>query len=129
MQNYSKIVNKELRDLNALAYERMLALALQKLGSDFQALKTGTIDVFELNTKIHQYYIGPARELYKHYSKGFEDMKAASALVMGLIKDEEISAPTKAAIANFIEKFEAQRQQGDLLSPDEWIERMFRDVK
>ncbi len=64
-RTYNKPTRQRLRKLAAIAHERELAGALQKLHEHFDEWQTQKIDTFELNDRIHQFHQKTAREIWK----------------------------------------------------------------
>jgi hypothetical protein len=55
-------------------------------------VRAGTIDLWELDQRIHKYHDGPARELYKQYNESRVDMVVAYAIVRGIITQDRVPA-------------------------------------
>ena len=91
MQNLPKPIKRVLSQLMDVAYERELHRELEKLDQSFAAWREGTISSFELNELIHKHHDGPSRELWSCYRNvRAADMLVTSAVVEGLIKEEEV---------------------------------------
>jgi hypothetical protein len=91
MRSYNKPTRKRLRELAAVAHERELAGALNKLQEDFAAWQAGKIDAFELNDHIHQFHRQTSREIWKLYCyHGDLDLLVSRAFKLGLLTEEEI---------------------------------------
>jgi hypothetical protein len=86
----SKAAKKHFRRLAALAYERELNQALERLSSQFERWKRKQIDAFELDEAIHRHHHGIARDLYKIYADGEPDYAATRALAIGLLREHEV---------------------------------------
>jgi hypothetical protein len=103
MQDLPKPIKRALRQIMDVAYERDLHRELEKLDQSFAAWRDGTINSFELNEIIHKHHNGPSRELWSRYSYSRDDdMIVASALVEGLIKEEEVPPEVLAALSQQI---------------------------
>ncbi|OGQ93983.1 MAG: hypothetical protein A2521_04355 [Deltaproteobacteria bacterium RIFOXYD12_FULL_57_12] len=90
-QRYDKPTRKRFRKLTAIAHERELAGALQKLHDQFDAWQARKIDAFELNDRIHLFHQKTARELWKMYDNTVdEDLLVSRALKLGLLTEDEI---------------------------------------
>jgi len=88
---YNKPTRKRLRELAAIAHERELAGALQKLHEHFVEWQAQKIDAFELNDRIHQFHQKTAREIWKMYVyAGNEDLLVSRALKLGLLTEDEV---------------------------------------
>ena len=68
MQSYSKNIKRLLREFMVEAYERELHRELLKLDQSFAEWRDGQISSGELSSRVHQYEVGPSRELYKKYN-------------------------------------------------------------
>ncbi len=91
MLEIPKSVNKQLKKLVATAYERELRQELERLAQQFDAWRTGRIGTWEIDSLIHKYHNGSARELWKLYdSSASPRLLVASALVRRIIAREEI---------------------------------------
>lgn len=102
-ESYNKPTRKRLRELSAVAHERELAGALNKLHEDFAAWQAGKIDVFELNDRIHQFHQQTSREIWKLYCyHGDEDLLVFRALKLGFLTEDEIGAELLAQIGPMI---------------------------
>jgi hypothetical protein len=100
MQNLPKPIKRVLRQLMDVAYERELHRELEKLEQSFAAWRKGTISSFELNELIHKHHDGPSRELWSRYRNvRAADMLVTSAVVEGLIKEEEVPVEVLATIS------------------------------
>ena len=100
MQNLPKPIKRVLRQLMDVAYERELHRELEKLDQSFAAWREGTISSFELNELIHKHHDGPSRELWSRYRNvRAADMLVTSAVVEGLIKEEEVPLEVLATIS------------------------------
>ena len=86
----SKHLAQKLRQMAGIAYERELTSASEALLHEFQRWKNGEIDVFELNTRIHEFHNGISRALYIRYSGGDNTFVIASALHRGILTPEKV---------------------------------------
>ena len=68
MQPYPKNIKRLLRKYMIEAYERELFRELSKLDQSFAEWRDGQICSGELSSRVHQYEVGPSRELYKKYN-------------------------------------------------------------
>lgn len=87
----TKKQKKHIREMAGMAYERELAVALDKLLASFQKWKKGEINAFDADEKIHEYHNGAARELYKLYVTGDPDMAVLIALKNGILQIEDLN--------------------------------------
>jgi hypothetical protein len=101
MRDYSKKIRYHLRELNGLAHEREVRRYLDRLASDFDRWKAGTVDTWELTDRIHRFHNGPSRKLYSQYTtRGIEDTNVAHAIVTGIIREDEVPPEVLDAIAH-----------------------------
>ncbi|MCI0352106.1 MAG: hypothetical protein L0Z53_22020, partial [Acidobacteriales bacterium] len=76
----TKRAERRLRDLAALAHERVLGHALRDLAGEFERWRTGAIDAFELSDKIHEFHNKTGRKIYSLYSGGEPRLAVAAAV-------------------------------------------------
>ncbi len=114
MRDYPKHIKRLLRESMAEAYERELHRELTKLDQSFAEWRNGTISSGELSYRIHQYEIGPSRELYKPYNQGEPDMNVAYAITTGLLNRAEIDGEVLEAIAGPLNFYKSMQQEGKL---------------
>ena len=99
MRDYTKPIKKLLRQYADVAYERELRVELGKLAEGFAAWQAGQISSGELSHRIHEYEVGPSRELYGRYNRGSDDINVAYAVHQGLITRDELPPELLEAIA------------------------------
>ncbi len=87
---YTKAQKKKLRQLAAIANERELDQEMEKLYQHFESWKKKEIDCFELSDLIHKFHQGASREIWTTYAYSDPDMTVSRAVVLGLLKKEEI---------------------------------------
>jgi len=87
---YTKAQKKKLRQLAGIANERELDQEMEKLYQHFESWKKKEIDCFELSDLIHKFHQGASREIWKIYTDSYLDMTVSRAVVLGLLKKEEI---------------------------------------
>ena len=75
MRDYPKKIKRLLREYAIEAHEPELHRELKKLDQSFVEWRNGTIDSGELSYRVHQYEVGPSKELYKQYNYGGEKPK------------------------------------------------------
>ena len=63
-----KGVKRKLNEFAARAHTEVMRQALEKLGEDFDHFRRGEIDPFELESRIHKFHDGPAREIYNRWA-------------------------------------------------------------
>jgi hypothetical protein len=90
--NYPEPIHRGLRDLAGIAYERELVAALETLALDVDRWRDGAIDPWELSGAIHDFYLGPNRELFDKYANSaFPDLLVVAALNRGILSNDEIA--------------------------------------
>ena len=92
----------------AVAHERELSVALEKLQSKFESWKKDEIDCFELNQEIHEFHNGESRDLYKFYAMGEPYQAVAYAIANGIITESEAIKEYIQEITPSIEYFKNQ---------------------
>lgn len=118
-KDYPKHIKRQLNDLSGEAYERELHRELEKLEKSFQEWRAGALSSGDLSLQIHQYEVGASRELYKYYNGVDHDKPVAYALVVGLLKPEEVPLEVQQAIQNAISFFQDMKDQNELRMPGE----------
>jgi hypothetical protein len=118
MADYPKRIKKLLREYLAEAYERELHRELAKLDRSFAEWRVGKISSDELSHRVHQYETGPARELYKHYNGSSPDMIVAYAIVVGILRREEIPAELLEALVRPLSFYESLKERNELKEPE-----------
>jgi len=88
---WSKKQRRELRELQGLAWERELEVALRSLRKDFEHWEGGKITVFELSERIHKLHNGQSRELFNMYSGSLDDWWIGHTIAKGVIDESELS--------------------------------------
>ena len=114
MRNYSGKIKRLLREYMIEAYERELHRELSNLDESFAEWRNGAISSGELSHRIHQYEIGPSRELYKQYNYGSDDNSVAYAIVVGILDVDEVPAELFEALSGPISMFRSMHQRGKL---------------
>jgi hypothetical protein len=119
MQAYPKHVKKLLREALTAAYEGELCAELTKLGHSFTEWRAGCISSGELSHRIHQYEVGPSRELFKRYNDGSPDMNVAYAIVIGVLERKSLPAELLEALAAPLSFYQSLADQNALATPDD----------
>lgn len=86
----TKRTEKKLRDLAALAHERALARALEKLYLEFELWRNGALNVFDLNQSIHEFHNKTGRKIYSFYAGTEPSLVVAAAVRDGILTREEV---------------------------------------
>jgi hypothetical protein len=118
MSDYPRPIQKLLRQYLTLAYERELQRELAKLDQSFREWREGKISSGELSHRVHQYETGPSRELFKRYNGDVPDMIVAYAIVVGILKQEEIPTELLEAIARPLSSYRSLKERNELKEPD-----------
>lgn len=118
INNYSKKIKRELRELAAQAYENELAFELTKLEKSFTEWRNGSISSSELNHRVHRHETGASKSLYKKYNYGDMHLNVAYAIVTGIVDDQAASEDLKKAIASFINFYQVAKDNGDIKAPE-----------
>jgi hypothetical protein len=87
----NKQIRRLMREYAATAHELELRRALEPLADAFRAWERGELDSFEIETLIHRFHQGAAREIYAWYATGPEPA-VARAIATGLLARESIPA-------------------------------------
>lgn len=119
MKDYPKSIKRLLREFAAEAYEKELSRDLARLDQSFSEWRDGKIDSGELSHRIHQYEMGPSRELSKKYNDGQNDFNVAYAIVTGILDREEIPEELIEAIDKHLRFYESLKAAGELRLPGE----------
>ena len=119
MTEYAMHIKRLLRELAAEAYEKERSRELAKLERSFGEWREGHINSGELSHRIHQYEVGPARELYKKYNDGQNDFNVAYAIVTGLLAREEVPKELLQAIDKHVGFYQSLKDSGELRFPGE----------
>ena len=117
MINYPKRIKKLLRELMTQAYERELHRELTKLDQSFAEWRDGKLSSGELSNRVHQFEIGPSRELFKRYNDGALDMMVAYAIVAGILHENEVPRELSETIDAHLTFFRSLKEQGKLRMP------------
>ena len=98
-----KPVKREMNAIADTAHELALRKELEKLESDFAAWRRGEIDSFEVQTRIHKFHDGPAREIYNRFCDRRGSVIAelvAYTVACGLTDEAEVSPDVMPHIAS-----------------------------
>ena len=114
MQAHSKHIKKLLQEAQTAAYERELHGELSRLDRSFAEWRAGRISSGELSHRLHQYEVGPARELFNRYNNGSPDMDVAYAIVVGLLEHESLPGELLEALAAPLSFYQSLADQNAL---------------
>jgi cupin superfamily acireductone dioxygenase involved in methionine salvage len=118
MKDYPKSIKKLIRQFMTEAYERELHRELTKLEVSFEQWRSNEISSGEFSYRIHQYEIGPSKELYKKYNYGEADMNVAYAIATEILNRDEVPAELLESLAGPLSFFESLDARGQLRKPD-----------
>jgi hypothetical protein len=119
MRDYPKSIKKLIRHFLVEAYEIELHRELAKLDQSFSEWRNGGISSGELSHRIHQYEIGPSRELYKQYNRGEADQNVAYAIVAGILDPTQIPAELLEALERPLSFYQSLKDRDELRMPGE----------
>lgn len=95
MQNFTKKVKSQIRNLIPLLYQRELQLELEKLDQHFAQWRNEEISPFELSEHIHEFHQNPSRELFSKYqSRPLFPTYIAQGVAKKLLDQSEIPTET-----------------------------------
>ena len=114
MNNYPKHIKRLLREWKCEAHERELYRELTKLDQYFAQWRAGEIGSGELSVRVHEYDIGPSRELFKRYNSGMHEFNVAYAIATNILNREEIPAEILEILERQLEFFQSQMDRGEL---------------
>jgi hypothetical protein len=101
-----KAQRRRLQDLAEVAYERELSRELSDLESEFGRWHAGETNAFDMSEAIHQFHLGPARELFSKYGRSDLGLVVAQAIHNGLISKDEAGAEVIKLLAGHLKTFE-----------------------
>ena len=119
MRDYPGNIKRMFREYKIEAYEVELHRELSKVDKYFEEWKNGTISGGELSYRLHQYEIGPSRELYKKYNYGEDVTNVAYAIVTGMLDREKMPGELLEEIDGTLKNFQSMKDKGELREPDE----------
>lgn len=112
MDDLPKQIKRQLRELNAKAYQIEVSAELDKLWTQFTEWKAGRIGPWELTETIHKYHNHTARELYNLYETTVNlRLNVGRAVALGLLSREEIPASVWPHIESVVEFY--RQEQGN----------------
>lgn len=118
MEEQPKQIKRLIREWKEKAHERELHRELSKLDESFAEWRKGDIGSGELGHRIHEWDRGPSSALFKEYNDGNPEMALAYAIVIGILKEDDVPAEVLEAIRNAI-AFYRSYQENDQLSARE----------
>ena len=98
-----------------------------RISCDYPALaewRSGAIGSGELSHRIHEWDRGPSSALFKEYNDGSPEMSLAYAIVIGILKEDEIPAEVLDMIRNSIAFYRSYQDKDQLNSREgDWWRR------
>ncbi|MGO8669837.1 MAG: hypothetical protein ACLQVD_00475 [Capsulimonadaceae bacterium] len=108
-----KAVKRELRELAGKAYEVELSAHLKKLSRHFDAWKSGAIDCWDLQERIHNFHNGPARKLLSLYDGRDPHFEVARGITHRFLDKADVSAAAWPYVAPLLPMYEHEDDYGD----------------
>lgn len=108
-----KSIRRNIRDLAAVAHDRELGTELRRLDELFSQWRNGQLSPHELNDAIHRFHDGPSRHLWKNYTDSDPSLAVASAVVRGVLQEEEIPAPAAEELRTMVASFSKELSERD----------------
>jgi hypothetical protein len=104
--NLTKAQKRELRRIEALAYERELTAELAKLEEAFHRWRAGELGPHDLNEAIHTFHQGPSRKLCSRYTGSAGHLVAVGAIASGIVAQDEVAADVMELLKPLLAAFE-----------------------
>lgn len=114
MANYPSHIKKMLTTWSTEAYRRELDRELGRLQKEIDAWKRGRVSSEELSHRIHEWDRGPSKALSKQYDYGQPDANVAYAIVIGILKEQEVPDALLEALASPLEMYRSMQEKGKL---------------
>ena len=111
MQEYSKRIKKQLRELSMQAHENELSKELAGLAEKFDEWREGKISAGELGFIVHDYDTGPLRDQFRFYNKAPVHMRVGYAVAQGILAEEEIPQEAWPHIKGAIEFYRSEMKE------------------
>jgi hypothetical protein len=109
MQEHSKKVKQQMRELISLLYQRELQLELENIDQYFEQWRKGKFSPFELSEHIHEFHQNPSRELFSKYqSTSLFPTYVTQGIAKKILDPSEIPAETWKALENNITFWERE---------------------
>lgn len=86
----SKKVEKQMRELAQIAYERDLTRSIEDLQEQMKAWKAGKMTVWDIEQDIHMFHNKTARSLYKSYAITDSIIAVAIGVAKGVISLSDV---------------------------------------
>jgi len=109
-QDLTKAQRRRIRELAGIAYDRELSRELAVLEGEFAQWRSGSIDAYELNERIHRFHQGPSRQLFNTYTNSPFDLVIAAAIANGIITEAEAGPELMELFRGWI-KFASERSK------------------
>jgi len=99
----SRKIDKRMKELAQLAYERDLSRCIDVLHAQMNEWKDGKMTVWDIEQSIHEYHDKIARSLYRSYAMTDTFLAVAFGVAQGVISIDDIPESEKANIRNVSE--------------------------
>lgn len=110
MRELSESLKKELRQHADRAWEAEMKVALAALAAKFDEWRAGSLSTADLDSAIHTYHDGIAREIWRRFSGSDRRMPLAHAVAAGFIEEKSLPPGVQEHIASMVEFFREHEQ-------------------
>jgi hypothetical protein len=100
----SRKIDKQMKELAQLAYERDLSRCIDALFNRMNDWKDGKTTVWDIDQSIHEYHDKIARSLYRSYAATDTFFAVAFGVAQGVLLLEEVPDDEKARIQDVAER-------------------------
>lgn len=94
----SRKIDKRMKELAQLAYERDLSRCIDVLHAQMNEWKDGKMTVWDIEQSIHEYHNKIARSLYRSYAMTDTLLAVACGVAQGVLSLDDIPESEKAKI-------------------------------
>jgi len=99
----SRKIDKQMRELAQLAYERDLSRCIDVLHAQMSEWKDGRMTVWDIEQSIHEFHNKIARSLYRSYAMNDTFLAVAFGVAQGVLSLNDIPESEKAKIQDVAE--------------------------
>ena len=110
MRRVSKSLSKELRRHADRAWNAEMGAALGALAAKFDEWRAGSLSCADLDSAIHAYHDGTARDIWRRFSESDRKMPLAHAVAAGFIDENSLPTEVQEHIASLVEFFREQER-------------------
>ncbi len=89
--DFTKSERKRIRRLASLAWDHGLRIELRKIAEAIEEMECGRMTSFDVTDRIHRFYDGAARDLYKQFSNSLPWLAVCRAHLDGVLTDDDIA--------------------------------------